>query len=251
MKKVYLIAVVFALIAGFATYMFADTIDKKTTIKDADTVSVYVAAQDIPENTEITEDMLATDDDSADPYFVKKDIVVDYATPNYVTEKENLVGYVTLDPIYTGEQVSSSRLISVDDKDVSLSFKLSDGMVAYSFSAGTVNGVDGYISAGDTVDVIVYNSSDDDSKSTSEVAYKNLKILRISSNEENQSADSSGSTITSYSTLTVEVTEKQALQLYQIENEHNFKLVLNPRDKITNNDKTTATADTTDTSDVA
>ena len=35
MKKVYLIAVVFALIAGFATYFFASEITKKTTIKDA------------------------------------------------------------------------------------------------------------------------------------------------------------------------------------------------------------------------
>ena len=34
MKKVYLIAVVFALIAGFATYMFASETNKKTTIKE-------------------------------------------------------------------------------------------------------------------------------------------------------------------------------------------------------------------------
>ena len=31
MKKVYLIAVIFAIIAGVATYMFATEIDKKTT----------------------------------------------------------------------------------------------------------------------------------------------------------------------------------------------------------------------------
>ena len=35
MKKVYLIAVIFAIIAGVATYMFATEIDKKTTFKDA------------------------------------------------------------------------------------------------------------------------------------------------------------------------------------------------------------------------
>ena len=68
MKKVYLIAVVFALVAGFATYMFAQGINEKTTIKDADTKKVYVALQDIPKDTEITEDMFA---DGAN-YFAQK-----------------------------------------------------------------------------------------------------------------------------------------------------------------------------------
>lgn len=233
MKKVYLVAVVFALIAGFATYMFADAIDKKTTIKDRESVNVYFATQDIPENTEITEEMFVAENESVEPYFVQKEVVVDFATPNYITDKENLLGYVTLDPIYAGEQLSSSRVVSKDDNNVSLSFKLAEGMKAYSFTAGTVNGVDGYISAGDTVDVIVYSNGKDGEESSSKVAYKDLKILRISSNQDNQNADSTGSTITSYSTLTVEVTEKQALQLYEIENDYNFKLVLNPREKLT------------------
>lgn len=225
MKKVYLVAVVFALIAAFATYMFATEIDKKTTIKDADTVPVIVALRDIPENTRITEEMFAEDAG----YFTTKTIVTDYAAPNYISESADMIDSITVDPIYTNEQVCSSRLVGVDDDKVALSYKLSDGMVAYSFSAGTVNGVDGYISAGDTVDVIVFEK-DDDGKATTRVAYEDLKILRISNNKDNTNANDSGSTITSYSTLTVEVTEKQALKLYQIETDYNFKLVLNPRE---------------------
>ena len=61
MKKVYLIAVIFALIAGFATYFFATEIDKKTTIKDADTVAVIVPVADMPKNSTITEEMFAED----------------------------------------------------------------------------------------------------------------------------------------------------------------------------------------------
>ena len=58
MKKVYLIAVIFAIIAGVATYMFATEIDKKTTFKDADMVTVLIPTADIDKNVEITADMV-------------------------------------------------------------------------------------------------------------------------------------------------------------------------------------------------
>lgn len=218
MKKVYLIAVVFALLAGFATYMFADTIDKKTSFKDANTTPVYVALQEIPKNTQITEEMLAEDAG----YFQVKEVVDDYLVANVVTaeEKDQLVNYITVDPVYVGDQISKSRLISADEDSVSLSFKLDEGMVAYSFSSGGVNGVDGYICEGDTVDIIVGNK----------VVYKDLKILRVSNASDQQAASASGAAITTYSSLTVQVTEEQALQLYKIENgTEGYKLLLKPR----------------------
>ena len=61
MKKVYLIAVIFAIIAGVATYMFATEIDKKTTFKDADMVTVLIPTADIDKNVEITADMFEGD----------------------------------------------------------------------------------------------------------------------------------------------------------------------------------------------
>lgn len=224
MKKVYLIAVIVAIIAGFATYMFANEIDKKSTIKDADTVQVYVPLQDIKKNTEITEEMFAEDAG----YFTVKTVVAADATPNYVSKQEDLVGMVTLDNLYANEQINSARLQSVDGDGVALSFKLPKGKVAYSFDAASVKSVDGYISEGDTVDVLVSKENDDGEIKT-EVAYKDLKILRVSDNSTNSTASESGSTIREYSTLTVEVSQKQALELYKIEGMYDFKLVLNPR----------------------
>ena len=61
MKKVYLIAVVFALVAGFATYFFASEIDKKSTFKDAEMVTVFVPVADMDRNVTITEDMFLED----------------------------------------------------------------------------------------------------------------------------------------------------------------------------------------------
>ena len=40
-----------------------------------------------------------------------------------------------------------------------------------------------------------------------------------------------GTKITTYNTLTVEVTKKQSLKLYEIESKYDYKLILNPRQK--------------------
>lgn len=222
MKKVYLIAVVFALIAGFATYFFASEIDKKTTIKDADTVEVIVPVNDMSQNSSITEEMFAEDAG----IFTKKTVVAaDVNTETVVTEQDQLIGKVTIDPLYAGEPINIKRIEDLGGADVALSLKLPKGKVAYSFNAASVTSVDGYINEGDKVDVLVY----DGNKKKSKVAYKNLPILRVSTATASKNASASGTTLTEYNTLTVVVTEKQALALYKIENENSFKLVLKHR----------------------
>lgn len=232
MKKVYLIAVIFALIAGFATYFFASEIDKKTTIKDADTVEIIVPVADMAKNTTITEDMFA---DEAG-VFQKKTVVADDVTGDVATDKKQLINQVTVDPLYANEPINVKRLESIDGSDVALSLKLPKGRVAYSFNAASVTSVDGYINEGDKVDVLVY----DGNKKKSKVAYKNLPILRVSTATASKNASASGTALTEYSTLTVVVTEKQALALYKIENENSFKLVLKHRENVVTTQKADA-----------
>lgn len=223
MKKVYLIAVVVALIAGFATFYFATELDKKTTIKDAETITVLVPVADIAANVKITEDMFNEDE----PKFVEKTIITKDANPEVVTEKEQLIDMVTVDPLYASEQINPNRVEPLDGANVALSLKLPKDKVAYSFSAGSVTSVDGYIREGDTVDVIVYEQKDE--KGKSEVKYKDLKILRVSNAQDSVTASQSGQPLNAYSTLTVEVTKDEALQLYDIEQNYTYKLILNPR----------------------
>lgn len=232
MKKVYLIAVIFALIAGFATYFFASEIDKKTTIKDADTVEIIVPVADMAKNTTITEDMFA---DEAG-VFQKKTVVADDVTGDVATDQKQLINQVTVDPLYANEPINVKRLESIDGSDVALSLKLPKGRVAYSFNAASVTSVDGYINEGDKVDVLVY----DGNKKKSKVAYKNLPILRVSTATASKNASASGTALTEYSTLTVVVTEKQALALYKIENENSFKLVLKHRENVVTTQKAEA-----------
>lgn len=232
MKKVYLIAVIFALIAGFATYFFASEIDKKTTIKDADTVAIIVPVADMAKNTTITEDMFA---DEAG-VFETKTVVADDVTGDVATDKKQLIDQVTVDPLYANEPINVKRLESIDGSDVALSLKLPKGRVAYSFNAASVIGADGYISEGDTVDVLVYDGESQKSK----IAYKNLEILRVSTATASKTASESGKAVTDYNTLTVSVTEKQALKLYKIENENSFKLVLKHRENVVTTQKAEA-----------
>lgn len=230
MKKVYLIAVIFAIIAGVATYMFATEIDKKTTFKDADMVTVLIPTADIDKNVEITADMFEGDN----PQIITKEILAADSNDSYIKAQEELVDdannvhMITVDKLYANEPINKNRLQDKNGDDVALSLKLPQGKVAYSFDAASVKSVDGYISEGDTVDVLV-NKKDDSGNIKTEIAYKDLKILRVSTNAENSTASQSGTKITKYSTLTVEVTKKQALKLYEIENEYDYKLILNPR----------------------
>ncbi len=224
MKKVYLIAVVFALVAGLATYMFANNISKKTTIKDRETVSVVVTLKDIPKNTMISNEMLAEDAG----YFQVRSIIKEDATPEYISSFDEIREQVTAVDLYSGEQLSAHRFVGSDDESVGLSYKLAKGKKAYSFQASSTNGVDGYISVGDTVDIITYET-DADRKVTTKVAYKDLKVIKVSNNSDDSAAQSSDSKITSYSAITVEVNEKQALKLYEIENSQTFKLILNSK----------------------
>ena len=229
MKKVYLIAVIVAIIAGVATYMFATEINSKTKFKDAEMVTVLVPTADIEKNVEITADMFEGDN----PQIVTKEILAADATDKAQTElvdDAKDVHMITVDKLYANEPINKNRLEDKNGEDVALSLKLPKGMVAYSFDAGSVKSVDGYISEGDTVDVLV-SKTDDQGKVKTEIAYKGLKILRVSTNADNSTASQSGTKITTYNTLTVEVTKKQSLKLYEIESKYDYKLILNPRQK--------------------
>ena len=226
MKKVYLIAVVVALVAGFATYMFATQIQEKTTIKDADTVQVIVPIEDIPANVKITEDMFL--EDSAK--FTVKTVIAADASENSVKSQDEMIDKVTIDTLYAGDQINNQRVVDLESQDVALSLKLPEGKVALSMTASSIQGVDGYISEGDTVNVIITKQNEKTGEYESEIGYENLEILRVTTNTANTSATSQGNIITEYSTVTVAVTEEQALELHNIEMNHSdYKFLLNPR----------------------
>ena len=125
MKKVYLIAVIVAIIAGVATYMFATEINSKTKFKDAEMVTVLVPTADIEKNVEITADMFEGDN----PQIVTKEILAADATDNYVKAQTDLVDdakdvhMITVDKLYANEPINKNRL---EDKTAMTSLFLSN-----------------------------------------------------------------------------------------------------------------------------
>ena len=123
MKKVYLIAVIVAIIAGVATYMFATEINSKTKFKDAEMVTVLVPTADIEKNVEITADMFEGDN----PQIVTKEILAADATDNYVKAQTDLVDdakdvhMITVDKLYANEPINKNRLEDKNGDDVALS----------------------------------------------------------------------------------------------------------------------------------
>ena len=130
MKKVYLIAVIVAIIAGVATYMFATEINSKTKFKDAEMVTVLVPTADIEKNVEITADMFEGDN----PQIVTKEILAADATDNYVKAQTDLVDdakdvhMITVDKLYANEPINKNRLEDKNGDDVALSLKLPKGI---------------------------------------------------------------------------------------------------------------------------
>ncbi len=217
MKKVYLVAVVFALVAGFATFLFANEISERASYADAKKVTVVTAITDVPQNTTITQDNYAT-------YFADSEVVSDYVLKGAVTDSAMPIGTVTRQTVYAGEQLTENKLITADSDDATLSLTIPDGYVAYPISGGGVKAADGYISIGDKVDVYTFSGS------TTTIPLKDLEVLRVSTNSANVDAENNGTEITEYSTLTLVVTEEQAVALMDIENgDKEYKLVLKPR----------------------
>ncbi len=217
MKKVYLIAVVFALIAGFATFMFAKELSDKASYVDAQKKSVVVAIKDVPKSTTITAENFVE-------FFKVQDVVESYCLPNAIQSQDDAMNIVIRQDLYTGEQLTTKKIITKDSKEATLSLVLPDGYVAYPVSAGGTQAADGFIAVGDKVDFYVYEGNQ------ATVPLSDLEVLKVSNRAVNRDAQANNTEIVDYSSITLIVTEEQAEQIMQIENSGSkYKLVLKPR----------------------
>ena len=212
MKRIYLIALISALVAGIATYMFAQSVISNND-PNKDKSEVVYAITDVPAGTQVTAGNVNT-------YF---STIVDGA----VRSLDEVVGNTSSGYIYAGEQVSIKRFGTEQEANAGLSYNLPDGMVAYSMSAEGVTGVDGYILPGDTVNILAMKTGD--GKATVDTVLSDVKVLKISTNDVN--VDTSNAIVT-YSSITVELSYEDADILYGVENSgeySGYKLILNKR----------------------
>lgn len=233
MKKVYLIATFVAIIAGVATYLFATQIEKNTKIKDAPMTTVVIAVVAMPENTTITADMVAL-----------RQYTTVSVVPGAATTLEEVIGKISRYPLVAGEQLVKDKLIKAgeDAKNAALSYQLKDGEYAYTIGVDEVQGVAGFISKGDYVDILHTGTVND--IVTTVILMKNIKVIRISNYTSNYAAEAAkGTPITSYSTITLLLTESQIVELTQMQTMGRIVLALKP--VVTGQSATNAESNTT------
>ena len=141
MKKVYIIAVVVALVLAISVFFFGKSLTEQP---KSEMTTVVVAVQDIEGGTEITAAMLEL-----------KEIPKDVASAGTYSKIDTIVGMLANGDIYKGEQIVKNRVGSANEISFDrLSKKLEPGYRAFTVAVDNVTGVGCFIKAGDKVDIM-------------------------------------------------------------------------------------------------
>lgn len=213
MKKVKIIAIIAAVIAGIGIFFFLKEISKP---KIAPHTNVVFAIQDIPENTLITEDMVEL-----------RPLVDEDLHESYMLDTESVIGLAASSDIFANEPIIKNRLVHTgDESNNSLAYVVENGMRAVSISVNTVTGIENLIRPGNRVDLIVnysYQVPTADGKGEEKRATKllaqNKKILASGTELSKDGAPE-------YVTLTLETTPEEAMLISYAENSGSIKVIL-------------------------
>lgn len=210
MKKIYLLAVIAALITAFATYQFATSIERKALSQVQGSVDVVVAAAKIEENTILNSDMVEI-----------KQISKELIGNDVAKSKEEVIGKIVQYPISPGEPIYPTRLFKagVGESSNRLAYEIPQGYRAVSITVDDVTGVAGFLKKGDRVDVVAYFTGEQ--KGERKIAFENLLILRTGSD-----VNSGSNAGAKYTSVTFAVTPQQAIDLNYVVANAIIRLVL-------------------------
>ena len=218
MKRVFLLALIFAILTGVAVFLFASNLQQSS---QGDTVAVVVAARQIPQRTQITSDMVE----------IRK-LPAEAVNPKAMTDINRVVGRITNTSIEADEQVLSTKISEREIGDAGLSYTIPDGKRAISIEVSDTSGIAGYLQAGDHVDIIGVTSVDSldagatGSTTISKMVLQNIQVLVVSTKTLNESNDAAG-----YSIVTLAVTPTEATKLfYMIVNGRTTLVLRNDQD---------------------
>lgn len=221
MKKLKLAALFAAVLVGLGLYRF---LQELKTPQEAPHTSVVVAAVDIPENTQITAEMVTL-----------RSISDDSLLENYILDTESVIGMVLTSDIYAGEQITRARLVRLGEDDSAkktLAYALHPGMRAITIFVDQDTGLVNFLKPGNRVDVLSNYSHEDtrvvlneDYKleyvqiPTTQLLAQNVTILAVGSvMDKNGAAE--------YTTVTLEVTPEDALNINAVDWWGNLRLLL-------------------------
>lgn len=216
MKKIAVLAALAALLCGILLYGYLDSVEKRVTeveeenIVEPETVSVVVAATDIPPFMEITDEMLTLKE-------YPLDVVPETAARSY----EDVVGLQTDGTVVKDAMLFTGAVGTPEEIGTNLSYLIPEGMRAMTVIIDYETGVGGYLTEGDRVDLLLYTDTSDYpdmvtshngeertvSGSTVCILLENIEILKLG--EKGYNPETEGM----YSTVTLALTPDQTLDL--------------------------------------
>jgi pilus assembly protein CpaB len=213
-----LIAVGLAVVAALLTVFYVSNY-KSTVRSDAETVSVLVAAADIPQGMlgqQIIEKKLLTTQE------IPRKAIVN----GTIAKPEDISGLIATQPIYIGEQVTARRFGPLEAAGVRDSLRGTYRVMQIMGDEAQL--LQGVLRPGDHVDVVasIKYPSEDSQKHFSKVVLSDVLVLRTSGEDEGQASvvDPNGGD----GWVMLRLTDSQAQKLYFVYANNDWWLTLRP-----------------------
>ncbi|WP_027399978.1 Flp pilus assembly protein CpaB [Anaerovorax odorimutans] len=219
MKKVKILALITAMLTALLLFIFLNSLSNRGQI---DRTGILVAAKNIPTDTPITQSMITL-----------SKLPTEAILEDSISDTSLVLGKIAKSEIVAGEQILKSKLITAGNTDSStLSYIIKPGMRAITIAVDGVSGVGYMINPGNHVDIIAQYTID--STAATKLIVENVTVLGVDSNLTNK--DKLACKDTAYSTITLQVTPEQVMELNFYEYTGHLNAVLrSPLDeKITN-----------------
>jgi pilus assembly protein CpaB len=196
-KKVKILALLSAIVTALLLFVFLSSLVK---FGSGDKIDVVTAAQDIPANTLITEEML-----------VMQELPEDAVLTGAITKMSDVVGKTIQANVYAGEQIISAKLIAPGEAGSgTLAYSIEPGMRAITIAVDATTGLSGMIKPGNHVDLVGEYAAT--GGTVTDIIAQNIKILAVD-NVLEQAGTSGEAGAPAYSTITMEVTPTQAMEI--------------------------------------
>lgn len=233
MKKVKVLALVTAVIAAVLLYSYLNSLSEKATVEVVKT-GVLTASVNIPPNVPITVDMVEI-----------SQMPVEAVHKEAVVNENAVIGKFSKYEITAGEQILSSKLISPEGGggDGTLAYEIAPGMRAISVDVGNLSGLVGMLRPKNTVDILLqYQEEKEDPSAPNGEAKKmedftamiaeNITILAVDDVLVQEGKAKDPETGVSYTTITLQVTPRQAMDISMSEVKGRLRMILrSPLDK--------------------
>lgn len=227
MKKVRLLALLAALATAVLLFLFFNSLGQTAELPKT---GVYVAAERIPANVPIVETMLAV-----------TQLPDEAVLPDAIKDLNNIIGKVARSEIMVGEQILGTKLVAPGQAQAAstLDYTIEPGMRAITIAVDSVAGLAYMLAPGNHVDILAQYqveleiNGETKSQQVATLLVENIPILAV--DYVMAEGGKTGQAEKTYTTLTLQVTPAQALDLSFSEYVGGLRAILrSPLDEGTN-----------------